>query len=231
MNSLTVNSRTSAAASITIAGNATPGPRDVSLTTGTEVATLTGGFTVAGGAVLSIAKSHSGKFTPGQNGAVYSIVVSNATSAGPTSGTVTVTEIPPQGMSLASMSGGSTWSCSVPLAECTTSVVLNGGSSYPAIAVTVNVSGSASTPVTNQASVSGGGSATAYANDRTVIASPCDVNQDGSTDVSDVQEMINEALGAAPAVHDLSHDGTVKVVEVQLVIDAALGLGCSAAVN
>ena len=46
VNSLTVNGPASATASITIAGNAPAGPRDVSLTTGSEVATLNGGFTV-----------------------------------------------------------------------------------------------------------------------------------------------------------------------------------------
>lgn len=58
--------------------------------------------------------------------------------------------------------------------------------------------------------------------------SPCDVNHDGSTNVADVQLMINEALGTAPAGNDLNVDGVVNVADVQIVINAALGLGCSA---
>ena len=46
VNSLTVNSPTSATANITIQNAAVPGTRTVTLTTGTEVAALTGGFTV-----------------------------------------------------------------------------------------------------------------------------------------------------------------------------------------
>ena len=55
---------------------------------------------------------------------------------------------------------------------------------------------------------------------------PCDINADGVTNVADVQLIINEALGVAPAVHDLNRDGAVNVADVQKVINAALGLGC-----
>jgi hypothetical protein len=59
-------------------------------------------------------------------------------------------------------------------------------------------------------------------------ANLCDVNQDGIVNVSDVQLIVNEALGVAPPVNDINQDGVVNVVEVQLVIHAALGLGCPA---
>ena len=55
----------------------------------------------------------------------------------------------------------------------------------------------------------------------------CDINGDGNTTVTDVQLIINEALGVAPATHDLNGDGAVTVGDVQLVINAALGLGCN----
>jgi hypothetical protein len=54
----------------------------------------------------------------------------------------------------------------------------------------------------------------------------CDVNSDGSPDISDVQTMINEALGIANAVNDLNNDGKVNSVDVQIVIKAVLNLGC-----
>jgi hypothetical protein len=61
----------------------------------------------------------------------------------------------------------------------------------------------------------------------TIKLPSCDINADGSTNVADVQLIINEALGVSPATHDLNHDGAVNVADVQKVINAALGLGCS----
>jgi len=57
--------------------------------------------------------------------------------------------------------------------------------------------------------------------------SPCDVNQDGKTNVSDVQKTINEALGATAAANDLNADHVVNAVDIQIVVNAVLGLGCS----
>jgi hypothetical protein len=61
------------------------------------------------------------------------------------------------------------------------------------------------------------------------VISLCDVNQHGNTDVSDIQRMVNEALGVAAPLNDLNADSTVNVVDVLIAINAALGLGCSAA--
>src|SRR5260370_4132283 len=83
---------------------------------------------------LSVSKSHSGNFIQGQNGATYSVTVSNAAGAATTSGTVTVTEMVPTGLTLVSMSG-TEWNCAV-LPTCTTTSVLGPGSSYPSITAT-----------------------------------------------------------------------------------------------
>ena len=56
----------------------------------------------------------------------------------------------------------------------------------------------------------------------------CDINGDGNTNVSDIQLVINEALGVVPATHDLNADAVVNVADVQIVINAVLGLGCNA---
>ena len=56
----------------------------------------------------------------------------------------------------------------------------------------------------------------------------CDITRDGNPSVADVQAIVNEALGVAPAVNDLNGDAVVGVVDVQIVINAALGLGCLA---
>ena len=135
---------------------------------GSNAAYFVARFSLPATPALSISKSHTGSFTEGQAGAVYAVTVSNATGAGSTSGTVTVTETPPSGETLVSMSG-SGWSCSG--TTCTRSDALAGGSSYPSITVTVNVSAGASSPQVNSVSVSGGGSASAGAMDSTTIVS------------------------------------------------------------
>ena len=62
-------------------------------------------------------------------------------------------------------------SCSAPTApRCTRSDALSGGSSYPAITVTVNVSPAAPSQLTNAVSVSGGGGNIAGAEDLTIVA-------------------------------------------------------------
>jgi hypothetical protein len=58
--------------------------------------------------------------------------------------------------------------------------------------------------------------------------SPCDVNQDGKTNVTDVQQMVGEALGEKPPNNDLNGDGAVNITDIQMVINAVLTLGCAA---
>ncbi len=61
VNSLTVNSATAAIANISIAGNAAAGTRNVTLTTGTEVAMLAGGFTVTSAPAINSVTPNSGQ--------------------------------------------------------------------------------------------------------------------------------------------------------------------------
>ena len=117
-------------------------------------------------APLSITKSHTGNFSPGQLG-VYSVTVSNPAATPSASGTVTVTESVPAGETLVSMSGIG-WTCAT--GACTRSDILSPGASYPAIAVIVSVSSTAPTNVTNQVVLSVAGSAIAGASDLTQIA-------------------------------------------------------------
>ncbi len=117
--------------------------------------------------VLSISLTNSQNFTQGQNGATYTATVSNAPSAGPTSGTVTVTQTTPAGLTFVSMSG-SGWNCASN--TCSRADVLSPNSSYPAITITVNVAANAPSQVTDQAGVSGGGNASSpTANDPTTV--------------------------------------------------------------
>jgi uncharacterized repeat protein (TIGR01451 family) len=107
---------------------------------------------------LSMAKSHTGNFTQGQTGAVYTLTVRNV-GAGPSSGSVTVTDTLPAGLTATAISGTG-WNCVLGSLTCTRSDALAAGASWPVIQVTVTVSTSAPASVTNTAIVSGGGDAT-----------------------------------------------------------------------
>jgi hypothetical protein len=115
---------------------------------------------------LVVTKTHTGNFTQGQQSATYTVNVSNAAYGTPTSGTVTVTDALPSGLSLVSMSG-TNWSCTAN--ACSRSNSLNPGASYPPITVTVNVAANAASPQVNQVTASGGGSPSASASDSTLV--------------------------------------------------------------
>ena len=180
--------------------------------------------------VLSISKSHTGSFYLGQKNAAYSVTVSNGVGASATTANVTVTESLPSGLSFGTM-GGTGWTCSTATSTCVRSQsdTLQPGASYPPIAVTVNVIATVTGTVTNQVSVSGGGSAsTASTSDpATINNNPCQITQAGTTSMSDVRQVMKEAMGTMAASHDLNGDGVVNVTEIQIVIDSVLGLGCS----
>ncbi len=120
------------------------------------------------GTGLSITKTHTGNFTQGQTGATYTLTVSNAVGAVATSGTVTVTETVPSGLTLVSMAGTG-WTCGG--ITCTRNDALAAGQSYPSITVTVNVAVNATSPQVNTAAVSGGGGGVVGTTDSTVITS------------------------------------------------------------
>jgi uncharacterized repeat protein (TIGR01451 family) len=118
--------------------------------------------------VLGIVKSHTGNFIQGQQNATYTLTVTNGGNVA-TSGTVTVTENPPTGLTLVSMAGTG-WTCPSPGNTCTRSDALAPSASYPGITVTVNVATNAPSSVTNQATTTGGGDATLHtASDPTTI--------------------------------------------------------------
>jgi uncharacterized repeat protein (TIGR01451 family) len=128
--------------------------------------------TINGVADVTIAKTHAGNFTQGQNG-TYTLAVSNVGGAA-TSGTVTVTDTLPAGLSYVSATGTG-WTCGAAgqTVTCTRSDALAAGATYPNITVTVNVSTNAPSSVTNTGSVSGGGQ-TNTANDSS--SDPTNIN-------------------------------------------------------
>jgi uncharacterized repeat protein (TIGR01451 family) len=147
---LTVNVANNAAASVTNSVSVSGGGQ-----TNTSNDTATDPTTITQLADLTIAKSHSGNFTQGQTGATYSIIATNS-GAGATSGTVTVTDTLPAGLTATAISGTG-WTCVLGTLTCTRSNVLAAGASYPAITLTVNVANNAASSVTNSVSISGGG--------------------------------------------------------------------------
>src|SRR5262249_16833918 len=122
---------------------------------------------------LSITKTHAANFNQGQSFVPYTLTVSNAAGATATSGTVTITDTLPTGLTFAFASGFN-WSClsNPPAVTCTRSDVLAGGNSYQPLTLFVNVDSNPPASLTNNAVVSGGGDVTPgnnTANDPTTI--------------------------------------------------------------
>jgi uncharacterized protein (TIGR03437 family) len=116
--------------------------------------------------LLSIVSFHSGDFYEGQQNAAYTLTITNNGGGNPTVGLVTVTETIPVGMTLVQMIGDG-WNCSGNV--CTRSDALLATLAYPTITVIVDVASTATTPLTNIAKVTGGGSASTVSDDVTII--------------------------------------------------------------
>jgi hypothetical protein len=104
---------------------------------------------------LSISVWHSGNFAPDSSGGVYTIAIAN-TGTWATSGTVTVSDSLPPGVSPVS-AAGSGWNCNLAPLVCTRSDSLVPGASYPSITVQVKVSPAVSGATTNTVTLVGGG--------------------------------------------------------------------------
>lgn len=130
---------------------------------------------------LTIAKSHTDTFTQGDAARTYKIKVGNS-GAGPTSGTVTVTDTLPTGLEPTAADNGTIngWSVSFvgQVITATRSDVLAAGASYPDLTITVMVAADSPLNVTNTATVAGGGE-TNTANDSS--SDPTTVFASGAT--------------------------------------------------
>ena len=122
------------------------------------------------GADLSLTKTHTGTLTQGAEGVTYTLLVTN-NGPGPSDGAVTVTDILPDGLTPAGVSGDG-WDCAIDgqTAECTRSDALEPGSSYAAIDLTVNVAFTAPLRITNEAQLEGGGDVTPVNNEASDVA-------------------------------------------------------------
>ena len=126
----------------------------ISVTTPMGTATSAGAFTV-NAPDLTVTLTHAGSFTQADTGDTYTIIVGNGgTSA--TSGTVTLSDTLPSGLSATALSGTG-WTINPSTLTCTRTDALAAGGSYPALTLTVNVAANAAASVTNVATVAGGG--------------------------------------------------------------------------
>ena len=109
---------------------------------------------VAPGANLVVTKSTDGGLRQGGAGS-FSLLVANAGGAG-TAGVVTLTEAPPAGMTVASMSGTG-WTFDQDTLAVSRSDTLAPGATYPPVTVSVSIADNAALVLTNTASIAGGG--------------------------------------------------------------------------
>jgi len=130
-------------------------PNNQDLNLGNNTATVMTNITVLA-PDLTIIKTHNDPFAQGQTGATYTITVTNS-GTGATTGTVTVNDALPTGLTATAISG-TNWTCTLQPLGCTRSDVLAAGASYDPITLTVTVAANATLgQVTNTATVSGGG--------------------------------------------------------------------------
>ena len=128
---------------------------------------------------LRLTKTHAGSFTAGSTGA-YTLTPDNQLGTGATSGTITVTDTLPTGLSyVATGSGGTGWNCSVSgqIVTCTSTTSIAAGATGSSIAINVGVGSTAVPSVTNNATIGGGNEPAAYsgnnsAADYTVVNAP-----------------------------------------------------------
>ncbi len=142
---------------VSVAANATsPQVNSISVSTAANESD-TGNNTAADSTVitqpdLTITKTHTGNFVQGSTGNNYSVTVTNSGVGDKLAGIlVTVTDVPPSGLTVTAMSGTG-WTCTT-LPTCTRNDLLTPAGSYPPITVTVSVAASASTPLVNSISV------------------------------------------------------------------------------
>lgn len=132
---------------------------------------------------LSITQDASGDFERGGTG-VFTLSVTNDLGTSNTSGTVTVTDTLPSGVTLSATPTGSGWTCTGAAGDstftCTRSDALSPGSSYPDINVLVDIDDGAADLLTNLAAVSGGGDPVGDSSSLDVVISDAPAGSSGS---------------------------------------------------
>ncbi|HET9408985.1 MAG TPA: C25 family cysteine peptidase [Candidatus Sulfotelmatobacter sp.] len=144
---------------------------------------------------MTLTKSHVGNFVRGST-ASYTVTVSNVSPLAASTGTVTMSDTLPVGLTPTSASGTG-WSCSIAAqtVSCVRSNSLPAGASYPSITINASVSQSAPSTVTNTATVSGGGEA--------------NLANDSATDVATVVSVSDMAIVKTASPNPVSEGATL----------------------
>ncbi len=144
---------------------------------------------------MSLTKSHVGNFTRGA-AASYTIMVSNVSLLGASSGLVTMNDTLPLGITPTS-AAGTGWACSIfgQTVSCTRVDSLPAASSYSAITLNATVSQSAPATVTNIATVAGGGE--------------FNLLNDTATDVANVGSIADLAITDAGSPNPVAAGGNI----------------------
>jgi uncharacterized repeat protein (TIGR01451 family) len=106
---------------------------------------------------LAVTLARNGNFARGSDSGMYLIAVRNA-GTGPSSGTVSVKEMLPPGVTLLAMAGPG-WSCNAAERSCTRGDGLAAGRSFPPIDAIVGIAPNAEAFLMDAVTVSGGGAA------------------------------------------------------------------------
>ena len=177
---------------------------------------------------LAISTTHAGSFSQSDVADTVNITVNNVGSLA-SSGTVTVTDILPTGLTPTEVNTGTIngWSVSTSgqTVTATRSNALAAGSAYPALPITVSVSRTAASSLSNTANVSGGGES--------------NLNNDASTDTVSIATVATtpleswrqtycgttETSGVYANNADYDNDGVENLVAYALGVNPTSGAG------
>lgn len=163
---------------------------------------------------LGATVASSGSFSSGEQGAIYTITVSNNGTAA-TSGTVTVVD-PPTGFTVTAMSG-SNWTCTLTTTTCTNSTSVIPGQSFPPITVTGNVTSAVGTPVSIPLNLSGGGTSPLNVTPTptvTVAAAALAIRKTHTGNFMQGQQGATYAVIVSNGTNTGATNGTVTVTEI-----------------
>ncbi|MGA0849417.1 MAG: hypothetical protein ACO3RX_05650, partial [Chthoniobacterales bacterium] len=169
-----------------------------------------GDATFATGADLTVAKAHNGDMAQGGSGE-FTVTVANEGGA-PSSGTVTVTEQPPAGMTVTSMSGEG-WTFNASNLTVTRSDALAAGQNYPPITVSVSLAANAAESLTNAVAVTGGGDLNGENNSATDAVTVTPVSGPGIESWRQLHFGSSENSGAGADTNVVTADGLANLMK------------------
>ena len=183
---------------------------------------------------LALTKTHPGNFTVGSQGS-YTLTPSN-TGQTATSGTLTVVDTLPAGLTYVSSSGAG-WTCAAAgqTVTCTSTTAVAPGAAANPITLNVSVGAAAYPATTNTATATGGGAAnTAVASDPTSVngnpALQANKSHTGNFVIGSTgtYTLSVKNTGTAPTTGTLTYTDTIPA-GLQFVSAAGTGWSCSAA--